>query len=81
MPVAFDVELEDGRVMNQAIDRGEGHGRIGKDLVPLAEGLVGGDQDRAVFIACADEFEQDTGFGLIFGGVGEIVEDLADGIC
>ena len=75
MPVALDVEFEDGRVMHQAIDGGERHGRIGKDFIPLAEGLVGGDQDRAMFIACADEFEQDTGFGLIFGDVGEIVED------
>ncbi|VUX54866.1 protein of unknown function [uncultured Woeseiaceae bacterium] len=74
LPVALDVELEDSRVMDQAIDSGERHGRIGKDLVPLAKRLVGGDQDRAVFIACADEFEQDTGFGLIFGDVGEIVE-------
>ena len=28
-----------------------------------------------MFIARTDEFEQDTGFGLIFGDAGEIVED------
>jgi len=75
LSVAFDVEFADRCVMDSPVDRGECHGGIGKDLVPLAKGLVGGDQDRAVFIARTDEFEQDTGFGLIFGDVGEIVED------
>jgi hypothetical protein len=44
-PVAFDVEFEDAGVMNPAVDRGECHGGVGEDGVPLAEGLIGGNQD------------------------------------
>ena len=43
-PVAFDIHLEDGRVMNKAVDGGQGHGRVREDRVPCAEGLVGRDQ-------------------------------------
>ena len=32
------------QLMDQAIDGGEGHGGVGKDLAPFAERLVGGDQ-------------------------------------
>ena len=73
--VALDVHLEDGRVMDEAVDRGERHGGIGEDLAPLAERLVGGDEHGAAFVAGADELEQDAGLGLILGDVGEIVED------
>ena len=61
--------------MDEAIDGSERHGGIGKDLSPLAEWLVGGDQHRALFISCADKFEQHAGLGLVLGDVGEIVED------
>ncbi len=73
--IAFDVHLEDGRVMDEAIDGGERHGGIGEDLAPFAERLVGGDQHGAAFVAGADELEQDAGLGLILGDVGEVVED------
>ena len=53
----------------------QGHGVVGEDLVPLSERLVGGDQQRAVLVAVADQFEQHAGLGLIFGGVGKIVQD------
>lgn len=61
--------------MNEAVDGGERHGGIGEDLLPCAEGLVGGDQRRPPLIAGADELEQHTGLGLVLGDVGEIVED------
>jgi hypothetical protein len=28
-------------VMNQPVNRGDGHGRIGKDRVPSSKGLIG----------------------------------------
>lgn len=73
--VALDVHLEDGGVMDQAIDRGERHGGIGEDPPPFAEWLVGGDQRRAALVPRADEFEQDRCLGLVFSDVGEVVED------
>jgi hypothetical protein len=42
--VAFDVHLEDGGVMDEAVDDSHGHCLVGEDLAPFAEGLIGGDQ-------------------------------------
>ena len=73
--VALDVHLEDGGVVDEAVDGGERHGGIGEDLAPFAEGLVGGDEDGAALVAGADQLEQDAGLGLVLGDVGEVVED------
>ena len=62
-------------MVDQTIHRSERHGRIGEDAVPLAEGLIGGDQHRAAFVAGTDQFEQDRCLGLITADVGEVVED------
>ena len=43
--VALGIDLEDGRVMDEAVDGGDGHGRIGEDLGPLAEWLIAGDDE------------------------------------
>ena len=61
--------------MNKAVDGSERHGRIGEDPVPVAEGLIGGDQHGSAFVAGADQFEQDRGFSLILADVGDVVED------
>src|SRR4051794_9722478 len=61
--------------MNEAVDGGNRHGRIGKDVVPGAERLVGGDQQGAALVAGADQLEQHAGFGLALLDVGEVVED------
>ena len=61
--------------MNEPIDGGERHGGVREDPIPFAEGLIGGDQHRALFVACADELEQHAGLGLILGDVGEVIED------
>ena len=34
--------------MDEAVDGGDGHGRIGEDLVPLAEGLIAGDDEAGI---------------------------------
>ena len=74
--------------MDQAVDGGDGHRWVGEDGVAGAERLVGGDQDRAPLVSCADEFEQDGGLGVALLDVGEVVEDeqivlveLFDGGC
>lgn len=59
-----------------------------EDLVPFAEWLVGGHEDGTQLITRADELEQDTGLGLIFADVSNVIEDqqmvfvkLVDGDC
>ena len=73
--VALDVHLDDGGVVDEAIDGGERHGGVREDLVPFAEWLIGRDQHRASLVACADEFEQHAGLGLVLGDVGQIVKN------
>lgn len=72
--ITIDVHFEDCRVVDEPVDGGERHGLIGKDFPPFAEGLICCDEQGAPFVACADEFEEDAGFGLILGDIGEIVE-------
>lgn len=62
-------------MVDRTVDGGDGHGLVGKDLVPAAEGLVGGDGDAAEFGAPGDQLEEHARFGLILVGVGDVVED------
>ena len=62
-------------MMNQTIDGGQGYGLIGKNPSPFAEGLIGGDQHRSPLVSRADQFEQNAGFRLILGDIGEVVEN------
>src|SRR5437764_9673502 len=73
--VTVDVDFEDRGVMNEAIDSGERHGGIRKNLAPGAERLVGRDEHGAMLVTGADQLEEDGGFRLIFADVGEIIED------
>ena len=72
--IALDVHLED-RGVNAAVDGGERHRLIGKNPSPFAKWLIGRDERRASLVARCDQFEQDAGFGLILGDVGDVVED------
>src|SRR5438132_11415644 len=74
-PIALDVHLENGCVMNEAVDGRQRHGVIREDLAPLAERLVGGDEQRASLVSRTDELEEHTGLGLILGDVCDVVKD------
>ena len=68
--IAFDVHLEDGGVVDKAIDDSERHRLVGEDLSPFAERLVGCDQQGSPLVSGTDEFEQNAGFGVILGDPG-----------
>lgn len=74
-PVTLDVHLKDRGVVNESINGGKRHGGVREDPVPFTEGLVGGDQEGAALVSGRDELEQNAGFSLTFGDVGQIVED------
>src|SRR5215471_19021898 len=69
------LHMEDGGVMNEAVDDSDRHCLVREDFAPFAEGLVGGDEERAPLIAGADELKEHAGFGLVFGDVGDVIED------
>ena len=62
-------------MVDEAIDGGERHRLVGEDFSPFAEWLVCGDEHRSSLVPSADQFEQNARFRLIFGDIGEIVED------
>src|SRR3546814_4772237 len=66
-PIAFDIHLEDGGVVHEAVDGGQRHCGIGEDPVPFAERLVGGYHQRTPLVSRADQLEQNRGFSLILG--------------
>lgn len=74
-PIAFDIHLEDGGVVHEAVDGGQRHCGIGEDPVPFAERLVGGYHQRTPLVSRADQLEQNRGFSLILGDIGKVVED------
>ena len=73
--VALDIHLEDGRVVDETVDRRERHGLVRENLRPVGKGLVGGDQQGAAFVAGRDELEQNAGLRLVLADVGEVMKD------
>ena len=73
--IAFGVAFNDCGVVDDAIDRRDGHGGIREDLVPLAERLIAGDDEAAAFVTLGDELEENGRFGLVFANIAEIIED------
>src|SRR5271170_2045849 len=73
--ITLDIHLQDGGVMDEAIDGRERHGLVREDLAPFAERLVGRDQHGSSLVTRGDQLEQHAGFGLILGDVGEVIED------
>ena len=50
--------LDDIAVVGQPIEHGGRHLGVAKDLGPIGEGEIGGDQQRGVFVKLADQVEQ-----------------------
>src|SRR6516225_2871227 len=65
---------EDLGVMDEAIDKRDDAGGVGKDLSPFGKGPVGGDDGAGLLIAATDELEQEVGMTV---GIGEVA-DLVD---
>ena len=79
--IALDIHLEDGGVVDEAIDGGKCHDLVWEDAVPFGEWLIGGDEDGASFVAGGDKLEDDAGLGLVLGDVCEVVEYEPLGRC
>ena len=71
-------KLEDGGVVNEAIDGGHGGHGILEDLVPLGEDQVRGDDNALLFVAFGQELEEDLHLLTGLLDVTDVIED--DGI-
>jgi hypothetical protein len=61
--------------VDQAIDDGHCHGRVGEDIISAGERPVRCGQNAAPLISLGDQLEQLASFGLILTDEGEVVED------
>ena len=70
---ALAFNRDDLRVVDQAIDEGDGAARVGEDGRPVREGQVGGQHQTFPFIPSADDLEEEVGGAGIVGKVPELV--------
>ncbi len=63
--------------MDNAVDDGHGHIVIKKELAPIGERLVGGQDDRPVFIQRVDELKQVVHALLVHRQIAQLVNDQA----
>ncbi len=62
-PVTVAIHLEDVDVVSEAIEQRAGQALGGEHTGPLIEGQIAGDDDRAAFVALAEDLEQQLGAG------------------
>ena len=75
-PIAFTGDGDNFGVMEEPIEHGGSEGGIVvEDAGPLFEGLVGRENNGTMFIALADDLEEQVGTGLIDRQVTEFIND------
>ena len=67
--------FDDVAVVRQPVEHGGCHFRVPKNLRPVCEGEICGDQQRGVFIELADQVEQQLAPGLAERQITEFVND------
>ena len=74
--VAFAFDDDGFGVVEDAVEEGGGEGGVVvEDGGPVFEGLVGGQDDRAAFVALADDLEEQVGAALVDGQIAQFVDD------
>ncbi len=61
--------------MGEPVEQRGGHFGVTEHGRPLAEGQVGGDQDRGLFVKLADEMEEQLAAGLGKWQIAKLIED------
>ena len=74
--VAGAFDLDDDRVVQQPVEQSGGHHWIPKYFGPFGEVSVGGEDHGALFVACADQLEEQIG---AFLGQRQIAYFIDDG--
>ena len=73
--VTIEVDVDNGAVIQYAIQDSGGDGNVGKDLVPLGEGLVEGKDAGRFLIPPSNELEEQIGALNIHGEITNLVDD------
>ena len=75
LSIAIGLDLENDSMMHQPVNGSNRHHRVGKDAVPLAEGLIGRNQQAFAFISMSNQLKEDRGFSFRLLHVAQVVED------
>ena len=70
----FVAGVDDVGAVGEPIDDGLGEPGVGEDLRPLAEGEVGGHDQRGAFVAFGEDLEDELGGAVGEGEVAELVD-------
>ena len=73
--VRFALDINDGAVMQNAIQDSGGNRNIGKDLVPLGEGLIGSEDGGGLLIAPGNQLEEKVGALDVHREIANLVND------
>ena len=73
-PVGLTLDVNDGAVMQDTIQDGRGNGNVGKDLIPLREGLVGSEYGGGFLIPPGNQLEEQVCPLNIHGKVANLVD-------
>jgi hypothetical protein len=74
-PVAFALDVDGGRVVQQPVEDGRIDHVVGEDRAPVAVALVGGEDDGPLLIAFRDQLKQAGGGERIERQIAHLVED------
>ena len=66
---------QDVAVVEQAIEDGGGDDGVAKDVAPLADAPIVGEEDRASFVLSGYELEEEMGGVFLEGQVSDLVDD------
>ena len=73
-PVARAVDRDDFAVVQEAVEDRGGEDFVAEDLAPFAEGLVRGEDDRALLVALGDHLEDQVRLGAFEWLVADFVD-------
>ena len=57
--IRFALDVNDSAVMQNTIEDGRGNGDVGKDLIPLGEGLIGSEDGGGLLIPPGNQLEEE----------------------
>ena len=73
--IRFALDVNDSAVMQDRIKDGGGNGNVGKDLVPLREGLIGNENSGDLFIAASNQLEEKVGALNVHREISDLIND------
>ena len=73
--VGFAPDVDDGSVMQDTIEDGGGNGDVGKDLVPLGEGLIGSEDGGGLLIPPGNQLEEQICPLNVHREIADLVDD------